>query len=661
MKKKTKKTWVTPFGLRCLYLAVGIVAGYFGTRFWWNNLNPQWLKGAPLQILAVFFFWMAIPNRIPLKDLPDKKNRVRPLPGPPARSFLFLVVPAAIGQGLFALDLPVWGLAFWAAALGSLWLARDAAGGKPPAGILKNETAWLGAVLLFACLMRFPFAAQHTAGLQVDEANNIVYGSRVLSGEIATPFCTVGVVEHTFHHYLLAPALWLFGETCTTGRVFSAVVSIAALYFFCLLCRFFFSPAASLLATFLMSVGWWFLFYSLSPFQNVTVCFFVILVVYFLERGLRSGRKVDFWAAGMITAFCCMEYLSGRLVPLIAAFSVFLFLLVRGKAFWKAYWPLFLLMLLAFLWVLTPFIYFGIHYPDQIFQRTAELNVFSEMKRTGHFWLLPEKIGWTLLSLVWPNLDADRRFCPLGYSQMDPFSGVFMLFGLLLALIGLKKRENIYMLVGFAFGIATNAFAVQGANANPHMVNCERGFIVVPFLFLMVGRFADWMLAFSRLLKPLWKTAGKVLLALGLVFAVAWNVKAYYFGFKNPLQYNSLGFPHIRAVEVMKRNYPRAHIVALYSSYPSTEQVLTRGCVKVTEMLSDKRMELPIRLKAEKNVLFVIDPWEFDELRFRRTYPNAIWSELKNALGEVNFKIAEVTMKDIEAAQKGLELKGVLQ
>jgi hypothetical protein len=660
MKKKTKKNSSAPLWLRCLYLAAGLAAGFFGTRYWWNNLHPDWLRGTPLQLLAAFFFWMAIPNRAALKESPDKKPKAHRLPAAPGRLFIFLMLSAAVGQGLLALNAPGLGLVFWAAALGALWLMKDAAGQKPSPGFLKNEYFWLGAILLFACLMRFPFIAQHTAGLQADEANNIVYGSWVLSGEISTPYCTVGVVEHTFHHYLLAPALWLFGETCVTGRAFSAVVSIAALYFFYLLCRFFFSPAASLLATFLMSVGWWFLFYSLSPFQNITVGFFEILVIYFLERGLRSGKKIDFWAAGVITAFCCMEYLSGRLVPLIALFSLLIFFAVRGKAFGKTYWPLFIMMFLGFMWVITPFIYFGIHFPDQIFQRTVELNVFSEMKRTGNFWLLPEKLGWTLLSLVWPNLDTDRRFCPLGYSQMDPFSGAMMLLGLLITLFGLKQRSNIYILVGFFFGIATNAFAVQGVNANPHLVNCERGFIVAPFLFLLVARFAEWMSAYTRLLKSSWKTSLKVLLALALAFAVGWNVRAYFFGFKNPLQCCSIGLPHIQAVEFMKANYPRAHIVAVFNAYPSIEEVLTRGCVKVTKIFADKRMELPVPFKAEKNVLFIIDPWEFDEARFRKTYPNAVWGELKNVLGDVMFKTAEVTKEDYEVARKGVPLKGVL-
>jgi hypothetical protein len=665
--KKTKMSkfilgiFKSPWAVNWLYLAPGIAAGYYGARFLWNGGEPDWLRGTPLHLLSAFLIWKAFADRPPLAEKTESL-KVRKTGGPqPEIStglfFVFLILAAA-GQYLFALDRPFWGLVPWAFAFAAFWKVMDSVRGEGSPKIFPAEYAWLGGVLLIAALMRFPFAAQHVTGLQIDEANTILYASKVLSGELKSPFCTVGMLEHTFHHFLLAGAFRLFGETCAVARAFSAAVSIAALYFFYLLCRFFFGPWASLLATFLMSIGWWFLFCSLSPFQNITVCFFVILVFYFMEKGMRSGRKADFCLAGIISGFCCMEYLSGRLVPLIVGISVLIILAARGRAFIKAYWPLILLMFLAFWWAVMPFVFFGMEYPSQIFERTKELNLFSEIKRTGHYWLLPQKIGWTILSLVWPNFDTDRRFCPLGRSEMDPFSGALMLLGLLLALSGLRKRVNAYIFAGFAFGIMTNAFAIQGADPNPRFMNCERSFIIVPFLFLMVARFADWLFAYSRLFKPPLRIAGKVLLVLALAFTVVWNVRAYYFGFKNPLQWCPVGYQHIQVAEYLKAVHESVHLVMVdWRAYTSVERVLTRDRVKVTEIKAEGSLSLPIENKVEKDVLLVINMPDFNEKHLKEVYPGAVWDEIKDPMGYSTVRTVKISKSDIEASQKGMKLK----
>jgi hypothetical protein len=638
-----------------LYLLVGIATGYFGTRLWWGNGEPNWWLGTPLQLLSAWLLWMAFPARASIpKDPPAPQSNVFSRPKPGSFSPFYPFALAIVGQILFAFHQLVPGLIFWCF---SITLFRRLAARTAETSsqkTFKPEYKWLGLILLLAVLMRFPFLGQFITGFQIDEANHFNEARNVLAGLTKSPFVTVWYGSVALHYFALALMLKIFGASCAAAKAFSAVVSIGVLVVFYLWCRLFFGSKASLMATFLMAVNWWFMYFSLSMFQNMLLCLFEVLTFYFLEKALLTGKRSDFWWAGVSLALCFMEYLPGRLVPAMFLSCLVLFWAVKGKAFWKAYAKPLFLSILAFFWLAVPFIYFAIKEPYYFFLRSKEISIFNEVHGLAQLGYVLKRIFWTLATFVWPNPHVDERFYSLGFSELDPLSGAFLVFGLLITILSFRKRVSGYILVGLVFGVATNVLAIQGPNTHPAYVNCLRYFTVVPFLFLAVARFFDWVYRYSEVFNEKVKSIGRILLAAALAGVLAWNIVAYYFSFKTQTQWGVLGYPHFQIAEYLQSHYPAYHLLVGRDCYTSLEQVLTNGRVKVPEPYTD--FDLPVKNKVEKNVLFVFRYDLPGQNLIRKYYPKAVWGELRDKWGEPAGKTVEVSKADIEAAQKGLTL-----
>lgn len=272
-----------------------------------------------------------------------------------------------------------------------------------------------------------------------------------------------------------------------------------------------------------------------------------------------------------------------------------------------------------------------------------------------------KKIFWTFVSFLHHNDGADPRFCSVG-SMVDYVSGAFMVFGLILILANLRKRASWYALGGFIFGVAANALAIQGPNPDPNYINGQRYFIVLPFLFFMVAYALDWLFNLFSPLSSRLKITGSFLLGILCAGALLWNINIYYVSFRDFKTYGDtywapLGFNHIRVAEFLNANYPRCHILLDPEYNSSTVQILTRDR---TQYLVVKPLPLPLNYKIDKNVLIVFRPGDFDEASIRKTYPNAIWGEVKDSGNGILVKTVEVSKADIEALEDVKQLATTL-
>ncbi len=456
----------------------------------------------------------------------------------------------------------------------------------------------------------------------------------------------------------------IFGTSCGSARLFSALISLGALYIFYLWCRLFFAFLPSILSVFLMSIGWWYLFYSLSPFQDMLVAFWEILAFYFLSKALKQGRKSDYFWAGLFIAFCELEYLPGRLVVFMAGFAVLGIWAVEGRPFWRNHSRYLPLGALSMLWLAGPFIIYAFQEPYTILGRAKELSLLAEVQRTGHYALIFKRMAWTFLSFLNRNDGLDPRFCA-NAPQLDPVSGSLMAFGLLWAVLHWRQRACWISLGGLFFGIVANAFAIQGPNPDPTSVNGQRYFLVVPFLFFVAAWTLDRVIGIFSALTLAMKRTGKMLLTLLVTAALVWNIFTYYFSFRNfkaegPNYWDLLGFNHIQVAEYLRTQCPRCHALLDFVYSSSTVYVLTHDLFTFNQM--GDHFEVPIRKNVSKNVLFIIPPWEYPELqeKLHQVYPRAIWGSIKNPRNGIDVLTVEVSKEDIQASQEGLTLDGAL-
>ncbi|HJT24727.1 MAG TPA: glycosyltransferase family 39 protein [bacterium] len=661
-KSKTSRKSKNPFiqillpstsSINWLYCLLGALTAFWGAQQWTGS-RPHWLAGLPFEVVSILLIWNAFPPKIGLEAEKEKPRRsLKSSARHPFPSWLLLLLfpPAALGQYFLFSGQLAKGFLAWAVALGLAAFIKTKTPEGPAPSSHRLERVGLILVLLAASLMRFPFVGQHMGGFQIDEANNMIGSFGVISGSFQSPFAFGWSGNQSLPFFLYAYVLKAFGETVSVARAFSAVLSIAALFFFYSWCRMFSSVKASLVSTFLLSASWWCLFYSLSPFHNMLVTLFEILSFYLLERCLRRGLRSDFALLGVCMAFGFLGYLPGRLIPVMIFLVVVVFAAQNPEKFLKTYLQPFVQTLLFFLLVAAPFFMFAWDDLGEFFGRSKELSLMNEVHRTGNYGLIAKRLFWTFTSFSNPAQTFDERFDMHNNPLLDPLTSLLFYFGLLLAFLNLGKRWSHQALIGLALGFSANAFAIQGPNPDTTYINAMRFFLTIPFPFLMGAQAIDWFSGLWTLpRKKAWILPA--VLAGAMVFSFAWNARLFYDKFHHSMTgWAYMGFNHIRVAETMNENSPRCAIILDSDFDSSTVQVLTHNRTPYTAV---KSLPLPLPYKADKDVLVIFRPGNFDETKLRQTYPNAVWKDVKDEWNGVIVKTVEITPAEIESRQKGI-------
>ncbi len=634
-----------------LHFIAGVVSGTFGVLSFCHN-PPFWRVGIPIQL---FSFWSLIlslppkgevslaPLQTPLKQSPKNLSEDY------IRLLLTLLVVAQ--AGLFQMQ-NLFGLSVAAFAVLLIWTIRFKWGESAPAPSepVKHETIWLGLILLLAAALRLPFMAANVVGLQNDEANMIMDTMNVLNGTMTDPFGVGWGATASLPYYVTALFYKLLGPHLWVARFVSVLGSFLAIFMFFKFCRLFFSSASSLLVSYFFAVSWWTLFHSLSPFNGIFTVLYCLCGLYFLERGLREGKRMHFWWAGIFAALCLDTYVPGRLVPPMMFMAAFGALFLGREHFIKAYWKQILVTLAAFMWLFGPTLWVCIISPDVVTGRAGELNIFKVAAESHKWWLPIENFGRAFLALVQnPGDGNDLRFDPAGNPMLDPFTSLFLIGGVALSIAGLGKRLSWIMLPGLAIALTATAFA----QTHPDLgyFSAIRCYLVLPFSLMMVARFIDWLLALEltrRLPKTLWQGG----LALMMAGSLAFNVHAYFFGWPvGQGQWEQMGFNHLLLSKQVNFYGPQRQLFILLEDWSNPARIMSNENYPVAEFTDNT--VLPILNKVDKDVVFIFCPWQCPNFQkhLKEVYPNAVWKNVPNQYQAAYFVTVELSKDDFLKAQ----------
>jgi Dolichyl-phosphate-mannose-protein mannosyltransferase len=647
------------------YLFAGIFLAGWGIFF--LSGDPKWLLGLPLQAAALWLLIKSFP--VEFETLPEavnpgpapkskargKKNKIKAKA--PAHWFFFVssIVLVAAAVVLMHFNSLYPGIALLGAAL--IWIAfnRKKILLGAPSGFGFSETAALVLLLVLAALCRFPLTGFNFAGLQIDEANNLMSSVSVLDGTLKSPFATAWWGNPSFTYFITAGVLKVFGLTLTVARCVSSADAVIALFFFYRFCRLYFGVAASWIASFLFSVCWWNFFFSFSPFHNMFTVLFETACLYFLVRGLNEGRRAYFIGAGLFMAASVMSYLPGRLVPAMVFLVLLLLLLGRGKEFAKIYWLPLALSFLVFVWMVGPFIVYCVHNPGDFLGRTQELSVFNVM-RMNHDWLFPLKSAFfTFATFFWPNGALDPRFGIPGVQMIDVFSGGLALLGLLISFFTGPIRLRAVLWVGLAVAMSTNALAVQGATPLSDYFNPMRCFLIIPFWFLAAAFALEWIFQKVKKAVPVVRWTVGILLLVGVLFAAAVNEQVYFSQFpKNQGLWAALGFNHLLAAEAIEKNAPLGHIVIHWTYDSSVVQFLTYNRIPVTNI---DHPELPFNFQVQKDMILIFEVGEWSQWMepLHQLYPNAQWTTANTPWNQTFLWVVRIPKDELESARGNLK------
>lgn len=651
----------SPESVYWLQLLGGIILGFVGMKVI-GGFRPNWVLGGPLELLSAFLIICSFPKKFEIQTTAEEKKEdgLEGVTKPLWNAFIWLgiVILMVISQIKFRMDSLTTG---WILALVSLFLIVLFRGGRAlisskSAEFHFDETLWFWIVMIGAAVLRFSLLGNNFTGLQGDEANNLTDEVGVLEGNLTSPFVTGWGGTPTFPDFIVAIFFKIFGVNLWVARLVSVLASLISLWFFHRWCRFWMGNLASLIAVFLLAVSWWFLYFSFSPFHNSLLLMWQIMAFYFLEKGLKEGKRMDFWWAGFCVAASLMNYVAGRSVPIAMFATVLGYMFFRKDRFLKTFWKPLILTALGFFWFAGPYLYYAVQYPNEIWGRVKPGWISYSAQQTGNYFFLLKSYFWTVSSLLAPAPGMDLRFAVSGLPLVDPFVAGLMLIGLALCLFNLSQPISWLLLPGFFLGLSANALARIDLIGNVTYVHSVRYSIIIPFVFFSCGWGFEWLLrSYQSFRGPKWGWIGWMTAAI-VIGGLTLNEPLFVprFGHDSG-NWGEIGSGQIAEANLINANASKKQFLVEDVSLGPAIYFLTHGKAQVAGLSIDR--DIPIHFKSTKDVMLIFAPWRISPeqtKKLKNTYPNAVWTEYKTPFGDPYIVTFDIPLAEVQERQKDL-------
>jgi hypothetical protein len=265
--------------------------------------------------------------------------------------FRYLLAFAALGLNLYSAAqlrsdyYSVVGSVGWVASLLLLLLAfvghRARVGGPVDRGVedVEDRTDWrisrsleiaiALAIIALGVGLRLYRLGDWTTGVHPDEGYAGTDAMNIVKGDLVSPFLTGWYSQPNFYYWGIALLMKVFGTDLFGLRMFSFLAGSLMLPPFYGLVRMWFGVRMAIVATFLLAVSDLALIVSKLEFSNSTTPLFLVLGLFLLFRGLRSGRTLEFVLAGYAFMLNLYFYNGGQIAPLLLVLVLaYLFLLM---------------------------------------------------------------------------------------------------------------------------------------------------------------------------------------------------------------------------------------------------------------------------------------------------------------------------------------------
>lgn len=317
----------------------------------------------------------------------------------------------------------------------------------------KVEWLLLALVVFAALVMRLYMLDSFPDTLVADEADNAQAAVRILYD--FTPangfFGLDWTQQPAFSVYKGAAFIRLFGFNITAIRLPSALISTLALIPFYFLLRRQLLPIPSLLATILLATSVWYLNFSRSGWNNIDICFYMLMTMLFLVRGIeavlsetpsRRYKAVQFALAGFFCALGLYGYPGGRAIILGIATSLPVVLWFHRKQ-WKTL--LFGYVLLFFVTIVTfaPQGAYILSTWGGFNQRTGVVLIFNNAAyQADPLGTMLRQLERNILGFWVERIVNTPQYTPVNEPQLDRLAGMLTLLGMVLTFILSRFRRR---------------------------------------------------------------------------------------------------------------------------------------------------------------------------------------------------------------------------
>src|SRR5215212_2577241 len=391
----------------------------------------------------------------------------------------------------------------WMAALILLllgtWLIGAVGRGSPRAATaltlwpdsLRNHWLEIAAFLLIFALAIFLRTYRLNSippGIYVDETNGALDSLYILEGRDVSPFGTGWYGTPNGYLYYMAGIFKLFGANWLSLKLVSliaAVLTVPAVY---LLGKLMFGPLAGLGAMLLIAVSRWHLSMSRWGWNETAPQLFQVLAMFFLLRGLRDRRALDYALSGLLTGFSIYAYLSARLAAATLLLYILYWLLSDPSGLrvsLRRSWLGLVIMMLAAGVAIAPLAVTYLTDPFTFSNRVDEISVFRDVREQGSLSPLTENIR-DILKFFHQTGDPQGKHNLPDEPMADPVTGLLFAIGLAYAVVGWRDQRHVLLIIWLVLGLAGSFLSSQHESPQSY-----RSLTALPAVVLMAADILD--------------------------------------------------------------------------------------------------------------------------------------------------------------------------
>lgn len=352
--------------------------------------------------------------------------------------------------------------------------------------------------LLVGLFTLFYGLGSHYQKLVSDEWS-FMLNADILRGESYYPYLILpkGLgTTHTLLPYLMQPALAIFGFTTLGIRFVPALFGLLGiLVFYFLVKSLANNHRSALIAATLLALTHWYIAISRVAIELSEILFFTILNLYCLSLFLNSDsstlkignfkvkkKYIFMLLTGLTFGLVQHTYQSARVYLLfyVLFFPMYWWL---KKIHFKEMFIYLVLFSVGFIITLSPLIFAYLQHPESFDSRRGELVFYQNLNLKDLIWSLKESTFRTLGMFHFKGSDVSCYNVPLR-PMLDPYSGLFMIAGFLLAFKRFKKELNLVLILFFFVSLLPSVISYWPAT--PHGLRAA-GAIIPTIVWVGLG------------------------------------------------------------------------------------------------------------------------------------------------------------------------------
>lgn len=385
------------------------------------------------------------------------------------------------------------------------------------------EAAIVLALLIFAGIMRAWRLGDLAPGMHGDEGEAGSTALQILQGAPISPFARGWFNHSNIYFWTVALFMKVFGTNLVGLRSFAVFCGLATVLFVYLAAREMFGVRAGTLAGCFIAFQSADVYFGRELSSNAPFPALLAIALYFLVRGLRTRRHLDFIIAGFAAGFEVYYYAGGRLVPFMGL-ACLLYLAVTNRHFLRAYWSHALLYIVAAAMIAAPFVAYYLAFPLHSYDYPNDRFIWLHHDQltatygTGDWRTIVWDQLQRTLALITYNVDGSAINI-LDYPIAQPLEAVLVVLGMAWALW--RWRDTRFAFLSIIFWMSVLIGGVLTVDA-PNVPRIMGVLIVMPIVIAAVlDHFAVLIVAAARRLLPAPSAPGAGHLASGAVLAAA--------------------------------------------------------------------------------------------------------------------------------------------